>query len=705
MRKQPLRLWVLAAMAVVVLPPAAWAEEDIDDLQEAAIKAAVRKVAPSVVKIETSGGTEVVRSGPGPRGSIRRGIGPTTGLIVRADGYIISSAFNFANKPASILVAVPGIKERKVARVIATDQTRMLTLLKIVDLPAGTKLPVPEAAPKKGFQIGATAVAVGRTLSPEADGMPSVSVGIISALHRIWGKAVQTDAKVSPTNYGGPLIDLEGRVQGVLVPASPTAEGETAGFEWYDSGIGFAIPLEDVNIVLPRLIKGTEKEPVILRHGFLGVGMRSPDWFEAQPIIGTVSPGSAGEKAGIKPGDLVKSINGKPVINYAQIRHQLGSLYEGDTIVVKVERAKKELTFAKVVLGSPEAVSPQAFLGILPLRDDPDPGVEVRYVYPKSPADTAGVKVGDRIMKITIPIAPPTVPLQPITGGRNQLMAVMEMAQPGQELKIEVKRKAGGKTETLTVKLATLPETVPDKLPANASAKKALTRPGEKPPAKPAAPAKKPDTGTMKKTTEAADHTYWVYVPDDYNPNIAYAVVVWLHPLGKHKQTDIEDFISSWTNYCDDNNIILVCPQSDNPRGWTPGEADFVVQAVRSVASTYTVDMRRIIAHGMVMGGEMALYLGFQARTLIHGVATVSAHLGSNPREKIANQPLSFFLVVGAKDPLKPSVAQTKEKLTGFKYPVILREVPNMGIEYIDGKTGTPTLEELVRWIDSLDRI
>ncbi len=645
-----------------------------------------------------------VRTG-GHAAAIRRGIGPTTGLIVSADGYIISSAFNFANKPATIRIAIPGMKERKVARVIATDQTRMLTLLKIVDLPAGVKLSVPVPAPKKGVQIGMTCIAVGRTLSGEGDVLPSVSVGIISALDRIWGKAIQTDAKVSPTNYGGPMIDLEGRVQGVLVPASPQAEGETAGFEWYDSGIGFAIPLEDVNAVLPRMIKGTEKTPVVLRRGFLGVTMRSPDMYEAQPIIGTVAPGSAAEKAGIKPGDLVKAVGGKPVLTYSQILHRLGALYEGDTVSVKVVRAKKEMTFDKVVLGSAEAVAPQAFLGILPLRDDPAPGVEIRHVYPKSPAEKAGLKVGDRIMKIANPVLPPAAPLMPIIRGRDQLMQVMEMCRPGQEMKIEVKRKAGGKTETVSVKLVELTNDVPDKLPANASAKKALIKPGEKPPAKAAAPAKKPDTGTLKRTTPAADHTFWVYVPDDYDPNIAYAVVVWLHPIGKGKQNDIEDFINSWSNFCDDNNIILVCPQSDdNARGWTPGEADFVTQAVRSVASTYTVDMRRIVAHGMSKGGEMAFYLGFHARTLIHGVATVAAHLSGNPREKIANQPLSFFLAVGGKDPQKPAVIETKDTLSRFKYPVIYRE-PNIGVEYIDGKAGMPTLEELVRWIDSLDRI
>ena len=54
---------------------------------------------------------------------LRRGTGPTTGLIVSADGYIITSAFNFANNPSTIRVSLPGVKERKVARVVATDRT------------------------------------------------------------------------------------------------------------------------------------------------------------------------------------------------------------------------------------------------------------------------------------------------------------------------------------------------------------------------------------------------------------------------------------------------------------------------------------------------------------------------------------------------------------------------------------------------------
>jgi S1-C subfamily serine protease/poly(3-hydroxybutyrate) depolymerase len=691
-------LFLAALAAAALLAPQARAQT-LDQLQEKAIQDAVKKIAPCVVKIETSGGTEVVKAGP--KGMIRRGSGPTTGVIVSPDGYVISSAFNFANNPTTIRVVLPGTKARKVARVVATDQTRMLTLLKIVDLPAGTTLPVPEVVPTADRRIGYTAIAIGRTLSLDVEGMPSVSVGIISALERIWGKVLQTDAKVSPTNYGGPLIDLYGRVYGILVPASPQAEGQLAGFEWYDSGIGFAVPLSDINAVLPRLKAGTEANPVVLRRGFLGITVRNADMYAPGPVIGTIQPGSAAEKAGIKVGDLIKKIDGKDVNNYAQVLHKLGSKYEGDAVSLELGRGKDTVALEKVVLGSAVAAFGQPYFGILPLRDDPAPGVGVRYVYPKGPADAAGIKAGDRIMKIG-PAAAKTV-LRPITGGRDQLISLLETARPGVDVRVEVKRKAGGATAVLTLKLAELPldDSVPKKLPETASAKKALTKPGGKAPAK---EAKKAETGFLERKP-AADPKYWIYVPDTYDPNVACAVVVWLHPAGKNKEKDIEDFVSSWQTYCDEQNIILVCPTTDNPRGWTPGDSDYVQRAVRAVMDNYTVDRRRVVAHGMSVGGEMAFFLGFQARPLIRGVATVAASLGSNPRERVTNQPLAFFLAVGAKDPLLKGVTSAKDRLTRHKYPVVYREVANMGHEYIDGRTGTPTLEELIRWIDSLDRM
>jgi serine protease Do len=689
--------------------------DDLDELQEKAIKAAVLKVAPCVVQIETQGGTELVTSG-GPRmqggpAGIRLGTGPTTGLVVHADGYVISSAFNFANKPQSILVSVPGHKERYVAEIVANDQTRMLTLLKLIGVSG--KLTVPVPAPKSELRIGQTALAVGRTLVGPTRPMPSVSVGIISALNRIWGRAIQTDAKVSPTNYGGPLIDLYGRVQGVLVPASPRAEGETAGFEWYDSGIGFAIPLEDINRVLPKMLKGTTKDVVTLKRGMLGVIMhqkQGQDEHSMPATIASVSPGSAAEKRGLKPNDTIKKIDGKPITSQAQMRQILGPRYAGDTVALTVERDKKEIKL-DVTLESAVASYPQPFLGILPMRDDPEPGVEVRFVYPSSPADKAGVKAGDRIMKIV-----PPAPLRPQPiAGRDQLLDIFEGAAPGTELSFEIKRATGKKTETLKIKLSEVPEMVPTKtqLPEKSSVKKALTKSKSAGPQakkeekkEPKKDDKKAETGFLKRTTAAADHTYWIYVPENYDPNIAHAVLVWLHPPGKNKEKDFDTFCQSWQFPCEDYHIILVCPQAEAERGsWTQSESEFVQEAVRAVSDSYTIDRRRIIAHGMDQGGEMAFALGFRSRGLFRGVATTGAALAGNPRDKAANQPLSFFLVVGDKDPLLDAVKETSSKLKEKKYPVIYREIKNLGRQYIDGRLGIDTLDELARWIDSLDRL
>src|SRR5262249_17105151 len=137
------------SLCLTLLLPAFAPAQDLPELQEQAVKAAVAKVAPSVVSIETTGGTDIIGSGPrGPQ--IRKRTGPTSGLGVAADGYLISSAFNFANKPTAIFVAVPGHKEKYVAKVVANDETRMLTLLKI----DAEDLPVPAAAPKKEMRVG-----------------------------------------------------------------------------------------------------------------------------------------------------------------------------------------------------------------------------------------------------------------------------------------------------------------------------------------------------------------------------------------------------------------------------------------------------------------------------------------------------------------------------------------------------------------------
>lgn len=677
---------------------------------EQTLKAAVERVAPCIVQVETSGGTDLIGSGPrGPQ--IRTGTGPTTGVIVSADGYILTSAYNFANKPSAIFVGIPGRRERLVAKQIATDHTRMLTLLKV----DATDLPTPAPAPKKELRVGQYSVALGRTWS-SYEGPPSVSIGVLSALGRIWGKTVQTDAKVSPINYGGPLVDIAGRVIGILVPASPRGEDETAGVEWYDSGIGFAVPLEDMLAVLPRLKEGKD-----LHRGLLGVTMESTDIYGAGAVIAQVAPESAAGKAGVKAGDEIIEINGKPVTRQAQMMHVLGDKYEGDTVSIKVRRKEEKLEFANLKLAGRVSSYAHPFLGILPVRDDPEPGEAIRYVFPGSPAEKAGLKAGDRLLALA-PAAAPR--LQPFTG-RDALTSLLNRFAPasdltaGTELKLDVQRK-DGKKEQVKITPGAMTEIVPTELPEPSTRKQALARkkkdaeekdkpaPGDK---KEEAPkpdpkearkeeARKPDTGVLTRTNAAGDRKYWLYVPDNYDPNITHALVVWLHPANKGQPRDLEAMLEIWQESCAAKHMIVLAPQADNGTDWLASEVEGIEQVIREVEQQYAIDTQRIIAHGMGNGGQMALYLGFNARHLIRGVATTGAVLTAPAKENLPDQRLAFFLVAGGKDPLAPAIRETQSKLKEKRFPVTFREIADMGHQYLD----VETLEELVRWIDSLDR-
>lgn len=691
-------IFILAA-AVVFIPVSRLAAQDINDKVEQAMKQAVAKAAPSVVQIVTQGGADMVVTGPkGP--AFRKALGPTTGIIVGADGYVVSSAFNFINNPTAILVAVPGKGEPLVAKRVATDKARMVTLLKV----EATGLPVPAVVPRKELRVGQWAIALGRTLDAKRESPPSVSVGIISALDRIWGRALQTDAKISPVNYGGPVIDIQGRVQGILVPASPRGDDETAGFEWYDSGIGFAIPMEDVLAALPRLKQGKD-----LKKGLLGVRLGSQDIYGAAPVVSDVVKDSAAAAAGIKAGDLIVEIDGKPVVRMAQILHILGPKYEGDKIALKFKRGNEVIAVNNLELVSSLKEFAHPFLGILPMRDDPRLGVEVRFVYPKSPAEKAGLKPGDRIVKVGQGKV-----MRPFSGakpGRDEMIDFLNTQPPGTELQLEVVRKDAKdkKTDTIKVMLDKLPgiagadkEEIPPKLPEPASHKKALapletSNPNVKPPK--IDPGKdKPATGFIKRIASEGGK-YWIYVPEDYDPNIAHAVVVFLHPPGKHSDDDTERFADLWSDYCSDNRIILLQPTSDKESGWGPGDMDYVLETVRDVTSRYTVDRQRIVAHGLGVGGQMALHLGFNARDVFRGVVTAGAVVTQMKDNNVA-QRLSFYISGGDRDPLIKSIAEGRDKLQQRNFPTFYREIPNRGREYFEDAI----LREVIRWIDCLDR-
>jgi serine protease Do len=752
-------IWQTALVCILMTAAQTRAQvEDANDLTEKAMKAAMLTVAPSVVCIETSGGQDMTVFSAGA--PIRKVVGPTTGLVVDADGYIITSSFNFINKPTDIFVTVRD-HARAVAKVVATDESRMLTLLK-VDLKG---LKVPAAFPKKQIEVGQWSLALGRTLNVNIDQPPSISAGIISALGRIWGKAMQTDAKVSPNNYGGPLVGIDGRVLGVLVPASTQSEGENAGVEWYDSGIGFAIPLEDINRVLPKLKAGTAEKPVHLRGGVFGMSPPDAKKYLSPPVLNQILPQSAADKAGLKVDDLVVSVDGKELFTMAQFLHVVKPRYEGDTFSMKVKRGDKEIEIPKVELQGVQTAIDPGFLGILPMRDDPAVGLEIRYVYPGSPAAKAGLKDGDRILKAGAAIDKDLIAFS----GRDRLLTIMSQFTVGTDVKLEIKRKDGGKIDTVTVRLVAFTDDVAEMLPKESTKKKALEKPkdppkkstkidpklspmtkdksekeeakkdegkkeeakkdegkkeeakkdegkkeeakkdeGKKEEAKKDEGKKdeikkeKAETGLLKRSNPSLGHKYWIYVPRTYDPNVAHGLVVWLHPAGREGR-DADDMVSIWEDFCEYYNLIMLGPITENKNGWVPTESEGVVSDLNAVLGEYTIDKQRVIVHGSGIGGQMAYYLGFQARDQIRGVATVGAVLASQPKDLVPKQRLQFYIAVGQKDPILKDIAASKPKLIEHKYNVILRVIDDKGKEYLN--ESPDVFRELLRWIDSLDRI
>ncbi|MCA9005830.1 MAG: trypsin-like peptidase domain-containing protein, partial [Planctomycetaceae bacterium] len=285
------------------LLPAQAPAPNLEILEERAFKQAAAFVNPSIVRIETVGGQDRV-------GKLITGTGPTSGVVVSRDGLIISSAFNFIGSPSSILVTLPDGR-RFPAQNVATDHLKMLTLLKI----DAQNLPIPLAIPESEIQVGMWSIALGRTFDLD---QPSISVGIVSALERIWGKAIQTDAKISPVNYGGPLVDINGRVMGILVPLSPGASAETAGVEWYDSGIGFAIPMSDVLKIIPRLNTGKDLYP-----GLLGITLTGQGDLSTDMKLDRVRYASPAQEAGVKTGDTITQLDGKTVNMHSEVKQVL----------------------------------------------------------------------------------------------------------------------------------------------------------------------------------------------------------------------------------------------------------------------------------------------------------------------------------------------------------------------------------------------
>lgn len=309
-----------------------------------AFRAAANKALPSLVTIEGFGGL-AAGSGLG-KGIHAPGEGPTTGVVLSSDGYILTSTYNFLRKPPVITVRFAD-GQRKVAKLLGRDETRKLCVLK-VDGVSG--LAVPEFAPRSEAFVGQWVVALGIGFG---DDEPALTAGIISAASRISAKAIQTDANLSPANYGGPLVDLDGRVVGICVPLSPGGKQEGAGAEWYDSGIGFAVPIAGNEKIMDAM-----KEGKTLQHPFLGVKTQAAGMPPVGAVVQQVEAGSPAEKAGLKAGDDIVSVDGTRIIDPGHLAVVIGRYVAGDKVEAAILRGEEEVTVTAELASAPAQTAP-----------------------------------------------------------------------------------------------------------------------------------------------------------------------------------------------------------------------------------------------------------------------------------------------------------------------------------------------------------
>jgi S1-C subfamily serine protease len=288
--------------------------------------------------------------------------GATTGVVVGADGWILVSRFALSFDPSTILITFPDGRTFTGTRA-GEDTSRGIALVRI----DATDLPVPELVDPAEIRIGQWAFALGRTFAP--DGLPSVHMGIVSATGRLFGRAVQIDAWTSPANYGGPVIDVLGRVIGIAAPLSPS--GRDAGADWYDSGVGFATTLADIGPLLERLRAGE-----ILHRAWLGVSM-GPDDLGPGAVISDIAFGSPAGQLGFLRGDRITAIDRVAVRNAFHAQILISGRLAGDVVELGWRRGAEEfeatVQLAAVPFREREAVtrSDEAFQR--PWEGDPPP--------------------------------------------------------------------------------------------------------------------------------------------------------------------------------------------------------------------------------------------------------------------------------------------------------------------------------------------
>ena len=410
MKRAALTLTVLLAASAPLLaaiPPA------VGDTPVPTLAPMIKRVSPAVVNIATRG--TIRERGPqnpllddpffrrffdvppdtGPRERPFQSAG--SGVIFDAkNGYIVTNAHVVENAN-EITVTLQDGRDLK-AEVIGSDAPSDVAVLKVK--PEGlSQIPLGDSSKA---EVGDFVVAIGNPFGLQH----TVTSGIISGLSRSginpdgYEDFIQTDASINPGNSGGALVNLRGELIGINTAILSRSGGNI--------GIGFAIPVNMAHSVMDQLIRFGS-----VKRGQLGVSMYTVTADIAHSLglpnavgalVSQVVEGSPAEKAGVRTGDVITSVNGQPVKSNSELRNTIGLLRVGDRVDIGLVRDGKPLKVTAVIAdtsgelsGGPASIH-KSFEGAA-LADAPDAGgTLVRSVAPGSAAAQAGLRADDVIV-------------------------------------------------------------------------------------------------------------------------------------------------------------------------------------------------------------------------------------------------------------------------------------------------------------------
>ena len=400
-----------APVAYAALPTTAVAESPMPSLAPM-----VKRVSPAVVNIATRG---TIKEKPGQRNPLmedpffrrffdappdakpreRQFQSAGSGVIVDAkNGYIITN-YHVVENASEITITL--LDNRSfAAKVIGSDEGADIAVLQSKE-PNLIPMALGDSA---HLEVGDFVVAIGNPFGLQH----TVTAGIVSALGRSginpegYEDFIQTDASINPGNSGGALVNLKGELVGINSAILSGSGGNI--------GIGFAIPVNMVKGVMDQLIKYGQ-----VKRGILGVNIYNVTPEIAKEfgltestgaLVAGVAQGSSAERAGIKTGDIITSINGVTMKGAGELRNTIGMLRVGDKVEIGLLRDGKPRTVTALVAERGETQVANATdisqgLEGAELADAPDAGgVLVRSVQEGSPASQAGIKTNDLIVGV-----------------------------------------------------------------------------------------------------------------------------------------------------------------------------------------------------------------------------------------------------------------------------------------------------------------